>query len=481
MSRGHVWRVGLVTAVLATLPGAARPAAAAEAQVPAAAALQTPVLSLRRMPDLLSRTIGAMKLGAALDTALGDPRLGAAAGAGQSCLIVDDGGRTIYSRHPTQTLIPASNLKLLTAMAAVDRLGASDRLSTVVEADRAPAGGTVTGNLYLVGGGDPLLRTPDYVSTLHYREQIYDNLDDLADRVRAAGIVRVTGAVIGDESRYDTQRYVPTWPARYASTGEVGPLSALSVNDGFSSFPPAAVAAAQPAAQAAATLGALLQQRGVAIAGPPAAGTVPARGTVVARFDSPPLPEVMAEVLRRSDNNGAELITKELGRQVDPRTPTTVAGATAVVADIRAAGLPVDQLHMVDGSGLDRTDRASCQLILSALQRSGAKGALGKGLAVAGQTGTLEKRLVGTVAAGRVRAKTGSLEGVSALSGFVTPAVAASGAIAGAAPDVAFSLLVNGLPNQGAGDALGDRVAILLSQFPQAPPASALGPLPAGR
>ncbi len=476
MSRRHLWRAGLATLCVATFPSTARSAVAAADGPPAV--LQTPVLSLRRLPDLLSRTVGAIKLAGALDTTLADPRLGG--GVGQSCLIVNDGGRTIYSRRPTQMLIPASNLKLLTAMAAVDKLGASDRLSTAVTADHAPSNGTITGNLYLVGGGDPLLRTPDYVANLHYREQIYDDLNVLADRVRAAGITRVTGSVIGDDSRYDTQRYVPTWPARYAGTGEVGPLSALSVNDGFSAWRPAAVPAAQPAEQAAATLAGLLQQRGVAIAGAPAPGTAPAGGSVVARFDSPPLPDVLAEVLRRSDNNGAELITKELGRQANPQTPTTLAGVAVTVADLRAAGLPVDQLHMVDGSGLDRSDRASCQLVLSALLRSGADGTLGRGLPVAGQSGTLEKRMLGTVAAGRVRAKTGSLEGVTALSGFVTPTAVAAGAPAGSAPGVAFSLLVNGLPNMATGDALSDRVAILLAQFPQAPPVSLLGPLPAG-
>ncbi len=192
------------------------------------------------------------------------------------------------------------------------------------------------------------------------------------------------------------------------------------------------------------------------------------------------------EVLRRSDNTGAELITKELGRQANPATPTTAAGVAVIQADVQADGLPSAGLHPVDGSGLDRSDRATCQLILAALVRSGPDGALGRGLAVAGSTGTLFKRMIGTPAAGRLRAKTGSLDGVAALSGFVTPAPPPAAPPAGAAASatgsagtasLAFSLITNAAPTTAAGDALGDRVGVLLAGFPQAPPIAALSPL----
>ena len=459
----------------AALPWAAGPAYGARSAAPGAPgpgtptpALQTPVLSLRRLPDLLARAVGGVKLASALDTALAGT---------QSCMAVSVAGLGVYARRAGDGFIPASNLKLLTATAAVEVLGANDHLVTQVAASVRPVNGIVNGDLYLIGGGDPLLRTPDYVAGLHYREQIYDNLNLLADRVKAAGITRVTGGVVGDESRYDTQRYLPTWPARYATTGEVGPLSALSVNDGYASFSPA-VPAPQPAQQAAARLADLLGQRGIVIGGGSATGIAPAGVAKVAQLDSPPLADVVAEVLRRSDNNGAELITKELGRHANPQTPTTAAGVAVITADLQAAGLPIGPLHMVDGSGLDRSDRASCQLLLAALLRSGPGGPLGQGLAVAGQTGTLEHRLVGTAAAGRLRAKTGSLDGVSALTGFVMPAPVASGTADPAPPEVAFSLLVNGLASTKAGDGLEDRVALVLAQFPMAPPVSKLAPLP---
>jgi D-alanyl-D-alanine carboxypeptidase/D-alanyl-D-alanine-endopeptidase (penicillin-binding protein 4) len=446
---------------------------------PPAVQLHTPLLSLRRVPGLLARTVGALRLGRSLDAALTDPKLGG--GTQSSCLLVQQGGTAIYALRPTQQLIPASNLKLLTATAALDRLGPAEHLVTDVKADRPPAGGTVAGNLYLVGGGDPLLRTADYVTTLLYREIVYNHFEDLAAKVQAAGVTHITGGVVGDESRYDSERYLPTWKPSYAATGEVGPLSALQVNDGFQSFRPSDVGAAQPAVQAATLFASLLAQHGVVVDGHPAQGTTPAGAPTVASMPSLPMVDTLAEVLRQSDNNGAELITKELGRRFG-QGPTTVAGVGVIRAALQADGLPVDQLTAVDGSGLDRSDRASCRLVLDTLLRDGPHGPLSAGLSVAGQSGTLEKRMVGTVAVGRLRAKTGSLEGVSALSGFVDPAaggVGAGGAAGGVPPALGFSLIVNGLPSRAVGEGLEDRISLLLAQYPQAPAPDQLGPLPA--
>jgi serine-type D-Ala-D-Ala carboxypeptidase/endopeptidase (penicillin-binding protein 4) len=485
-SRRAVAPAILATIAVAAVAGAlltpqpAAPAGSAAAAGRPALRLQTAVLSLRRLPALVTRTAGLLRLGPALNAALADPRL-AAAGQ-ESCLIVQQGPTVLYSLRPTLPLIPASNLKLLTATAALDRLGPSARLATDVKADRAPAGGTITGNLYLVGGGDPLLRTADYIATLRYRELNYNHLDGLAAQVRAAGVSHVTGGVIGDESRYDTQRYVPTWKPSYAATGEVGPLSALEVNDGFQSFRPNDVPAAQPAVQAATEFATALRAHGVAIDGPPGQGVTPPAAAAITSLPSLPLVDTVAEVLRQSDNTGAELLTKELGRRFGGGA-TTSAGVQVTRSDLQADGLPVGPLTAVDGSGLDRGDRASCQLIMAALVRSGPQGPLSKGLSLAGQTGTLEKRMVATPAAGRLRAKTGSLTGVSALSGFVDPAgpVTAGAVTAGAAGplSVAFTLVINGQPSQAVGEGLEDRIGVILAQYPQAPPADQLAPLPA--
>lgn len=439
-------------------------------QAPAAL---TPLLSLRRVPQLIGFAAAASKLDSSLDAALATRQWEQSPA--QACLVVQAGSTTLYSHNAALPLVPASNLKLLTATAALDKLPANDRLVTSVAADARPAGGVLTGNLYLVGGGDPLLYTPDYAATLPDAALPYDNLDTLAGQVRAAGVTMVTGSVIGDESRYDSQRSLTTWLPSYLSAGEVGPLSALEVNDGFATFKPAPVPAPQPAQQAAATFTAALMAAGVTVTGAPAAGTAPAAAVGITQLASPALPQLLGVILKRSDNTGAELLTKELGRQVSG-SGTTVAGTAVVAADLAADGLPTAGLQMKDGSGLDRSDRATCQLLLAALERGGAAGAVGQQLPVAARSGTLSGRFGGTPAAGRLRAKTGTLDGVASLSGFVAPAAAgAATAVAGAGGE-AFALICNSVVTEGGGEAIGNRVGVAVAQFPQVPPVATLGP-----
>ena len=131
-------------------------------------------------------------------------------------------------------------------------------------------------------------------------------------------------------------------------------------------------------------------------------------------------------------------------------------------------GFPVDQYAAVDGSGLDRDDRASCALVLDVLQSPQPADAIAAGLPVAARTGTLGRRFVGTPAAGRLRAKTGSLEGVVSLSGIVDEQ--------GGAP-LAFSMLVNDVSRDAVGRALEDRVGVALARWPAAVATPDLAPV----
>jgi D-alanyl-D-alanine carboxypeptidase/D-alanyl-D-alanine-endopeptidase (penicillin-binding protein 4) len=161
----------------------------------------------------------------------------------------------------------------------------------------------------------------------------------------------------------------------------------------------------------------------------------------------------------------AEMLVKELGTK--PGTPGSTAAGLAAVADRlrQMAGVTPEEVATVDGSGLDRSDKVTC----SVLQRVVASGpaALAAGLPVAGRNGTLFKRFLGTPAAGKVWAKTGSLEGVAGLSGFVTGQ---------GNRNVAFSLLANDLTTASAGVGLQDRVVNVLAAYPRAPSADELGP-----
>jgi D-alanyl-D-alanine carboxypeptidase/D-alanyl-D-alanine-endopeptidase (penicillin-binding protein 4) len=466
----------------------------------AAVALATPVLSVRRVPTFVAASVATEHLDRSLAQILANPVLHQ--GVAQSCLQVTQDGRTLFSAQPAQELLPASNLKLFTATAALDKLGPSSRITTPVDADRPPVGGVINGNLYLVGAGDPILRTPDFVASLLFPEPTHTSLVQLAAQVRAAGVTRVNGAVVADESRYDAQRGVPTWKPSYLADGEVGPLSAVDVDDGMATFGGGGgVPAPQPAVEAAIRFQAALRAAGVQVGGPPVTGITPPGAFTVTSIDSPLLTNVLGAVLRTSDDTGAELITKELGRRFGAGG-TTAAGVAVIRDDLTADGLPVGLLHAVDGSGLDRSDRATCPLVVDALTRAGPAGDLASTLPVAGRTGTLTRRMVNTPATGRVIAKTGTLDDVSALSGFVLapgtplptgPAVTTTPTLVPGAPPTTlpapgpatysgspliFSLIQNGVPAATAGDAIADQIGVALATYPSGPNPATLGPLP---
>jgi D-alanyl-D-alanine carboxypeptidase/D-alanyl-D-alanine-endopeptidase (penicillin-binding protein 4) len=446
----------------------------------------TPLLSVRRVPDWVAQTVAAQRLAPTLSAILAQPALGLAART--SCVVATQGGLTLFSDHPLESLIPASNMKLLTATALLDRLGPTYHLTTTVVGAR-PVGGSVRGDLYLVGGGDPLLRTSGYASALGPDQTIYTSLNQLAEQVRDAGVTAVTGSVVGDETRYDQLRTVPTWKPVYAEEGDVGPLSALEVNDGSapattsqsgsgaSAAALQAATSADPAVRAAVTFTNLLRDDGVRVSGRPASGKAAAGLPTVTSIASPTLAAEVDAMLTVSDDTAAELFTKELGYRT-AGAGTTAAGVTAIRADLAADGLPVSQLVAEDGSGLDRGDRVTCNLLHADLEHEGASGVLARGLPVAGETGTLRLRMRGTPAAGRVRAKTGTLDDVVALSGFVTPKPGAAppGTVLG--QPIVFAVIFDGVASQDAGRAVADEIGTALASYPQLPSLAGLGPQP---
>src|SRR3954454_11280494 len=120
-------------------------------------------------------------------------------------------------------------MKLLTATAVLAHLDPASRLRTPVVATSAPdATGTVNGDLYVIGGGDPVLGTMPYGAHFTRHSRLVNSIQNLADRVVAAGVHHLTGRIIGDESRDEQLRYLPSWPAKYQLDHETGPLSALT-------------------------------------------------------------------------------------------------------------------------------------------------------------------------------------------------------------------------------------------------------------
>ncbi|MFL6204968.1 MAG: D-alanyl-D-alanine carboxypeptidase/D-alanyl-D-alanine-endopeptidase [Acidimicrobiales bacterium] len=423
--------------------------------------VETPLLSVRRAPTIVAAPVARRRLVADLDRLTG-------ALPADTCLAVS-GPDVDFAHRADAALRPASTLKLLTATAALDHLDPRSRFRTTVAAPSRPDGaGVVQGDLTLVGGGDPLLATGDYVGHLRHQPQVFTDLDALASAVVDAGVRRVTGGVVGDEGRYDQLRYVAGWPSRYIDQGSIGPLSALSVNDGFATYPTrdepgrALAAAPQPAQEAAAVFTRLLRAHGVEVGGEARAGSLPFGAVELAGVESPPLVEVVGEMVRESDNNTAELLLKEIGRG---EGSATTAGGAAVVA---ALGEQLGAGKVVDGSGLSLDDRLTCATLLAALVRADTGDVLADLLPVAAESGTLTERFHGTALQGVLRAKTGSLSSVSALAGFVDDDD----------PPLAFALVVNapasGFPSNV--DDLEQQIAEALARWPDIPDAADVGP-----
>ncbi len=350
----------------------------------------------------------------------------------EACLVVRTESRDVVKIRPQRPLIPASNMKLLVAATALDVLGADYRFETRLLGNRA--GATIIGNLWLVGGGDPVLTTRAYPATQIYPPVAPTYLDALADELLASGITTITGSVVGDESRYDDERYVPTWGDGLRAI-EAGPLGALMVDDGILVGEP--LKPANPAISAATAFTRLLRARGINVIGLPRSAIAPVATTEIARLTSAPLAAILSDLLGNSDNNVAELLLKEIGL-IRQQTPTRVAGLRVVADVLEARGIPVDGVVLADGSGLGDANRVTCQTLVSLLDAYGADSPLGAGLALAGATGTLRDAFTTGPASQRVRAKTGTLRQAKALSGFFPIADIRDGGV------VTFSLVLNG-------------------------------------
>jgi D-alanyl-D-alanine carboxypeptidase/D-alanyl-D-alanine-endopeptidase (penicillin-binding protein 4) len=430
--------------------------------------LVTPVLSPARLPRTLQGLWAQKSVAGALTTAMSPAQVGAAASA-HSCAEVVQGGHVVYQDHPDLPVMPASNMKLLTGTALLQGLGRNYTFATSVTALQPPSGGVVDGDLYFVGGGDPLLRLPTYAAHIEGGDSVYTDVTRLVGLLKSAGVREVTGSVVGDETRYDSARSVPSWSAAYGAQGVVGPLSAVGIDDGFALAARLVPSNAPAPVQSAGVLTSLLRSAGITVGGAPEAGQAPVGAPVLARLVSAPLGQILGEVLRESDNTAMELMTKELGLK-DRGVGTTAAGIAVVRADLAADGLPLHGFVNVDGSGLSRLDRVTCALLVKVLQRAGPNGLLVQDLPVAGRSGTLADELNGTVAAGRVRAKTGTLDGVKALSGWVEPVEGQGGGNAALASPVVFSSVLNGLvPTVADPSDLTDQIALDIAEYPRAP------------
>jgi D-alanyl-D-alanine carboxypeptidase/D-alanyl-D-alanine-endopeptidase (penicillin-binding protein 4) len=302
-------------------------------------------------------------------------------------------GTLLYSTG-TGEATPASTMKLLTSTAALETLGPDHTFPTTVVADGLR-------RVVLVGGGDPLLSAAD--------------LRKLA-RATAAdvdGPVRVGY----DDHLFSGPAVNPHWEPGYVPE-EVSPITALWVDEGTQTD------GADPAADAAAVFAKALARAGVRVTGQPVPARAPADAVELASVDSDPLAAIVEHTLLTSDNNAAEVLARQVGLATSG-TGSFRAGVSGVLDTLDALGVPTRGAVVYDGSGLSRGDRLDPDTLTAVLETAGSAEHPGlrsvlTGLPVAGFTGSLEFRFDAEDAGrGLVRAKTGTLSGVSGLAGTV--------------------------------------------------------------
>jgi serine-type D-Ala-D-Ala carboxypeptidase/endopeptidase (penicillin-binding protein 4) len=326
-------------------------------------------------------------------------------------------GDTLFGHNPQLALRPASNEKLATTYAALTALGPSFRIDTDVLGDGQQDGATWQGNLVLKGYGDPALS--------------FAQLNSLARQVAAAGITHVSGRILGDESWFDARRAGLGWKPEFY-LHESPALSALIVNRGWTGRYETKL----PALMAAQVFRHDLRHAGVSVHGAAAVGVASQQAVQLGEVESEPVAGLVRHMDVYSDNFYAEMLLKEVGA-VQGSGGSAAAGIVVERRLLAAAGVPLAGVRMVDGSGLSLLDRWTSNGLAALLRAmwddSDLRPNLVPALPVAGMTGTLEHRMRKPPARGLVRAKTGTTDNSSALSGFV-------------GDRYSFSILENGSP-----------------------------------
>ena len=354
------------------------------------------------------------------------------------------GDGTLYGNDANERRVPASNQKLFTTAAFLGELGARAHLQTRAYADGKLIGAgdsTLDGDLVIVGDGDPAFGTARFARA---HDQPVTRASSLARAVARAGVERITGRVLADDTIFDRKRYDGPY---------VSPLSGLSFNNGYDGGD----YASDPELVAAAAIKEALRKQGVEVEG--RVGRADLRD---AELDDEPLADVASprvaalieETNVPSNNFFAEMLLKRVGA-ADAKRGSRRTGSDAVERFAKSVGADV---QAVDGSGLSRRNSVAPQEVVKLLtamarDKDNAR-AFRNSLPVAGKEGTVADRMRGTAAEGNCATKTGTLDGVSALSGYCN----AGG------HTIAFSVLNNSV-DVGAARVAQDRIAAAIARY----------------
>jgi len=454
---GVVGVLGALPLITLWLGGSSLAQRTAGSDVVSIEGLNTPVLSSRRVAQNIVNEISR-------DALANDLSSVASKMPSKACLKVSRGNSVVYEKRADLLLIPGSNQKIVTAAAAATLLPPSTIFTTRVfgKVD----GSKVSGNITLVGGGDPLLTTSDYAQLEKFPTLLRTSLEALAQRVFDAGIRTVEGSVVGNDDALSQSRYVDSWGSGVRGV-EGGPLGALMVNDGVVVSNP--IKPDDPSLAAATEFTRVLRKIGVVVDGEASSRGIASNGdSEIASIASAPLVDVIAEMLTNSDNNTAEILLRHIGFAHNGKG-TTESGLEATSQLLSSWGFT--NYVLKDGSGLSRDNRLTCSLLVSLLSRPELSAVFDHGLATAGTTGTLSDTFSKSPVAGKLRAKTGTLLNVKSLSGYLPQKDASP---------LYFAFILNGtaIADQGNYRPLWEALGLSLSRYPARSLTAAFGVLP---
>jgi D-alanyl-D-alanine carboxypeptidase/D-alanyl-D-alanine-endopeptidase (penicillin-binding protein 4) len=306
-------------------------------------------------------------------------------------------GRDLYRHLHWVARAPASNEKLLLSMALLDRFPSTMTIATRVLGTRRPSAGVLHGDLWIVGHGDPEVDRPD--------------MTELAAALKARGITRITGRVFGSTGPFVRDWSAPGWKD-YFPRDYVAIPTGLTFHGNVDRL---GRHIADPERRAALSLTARLKAAGIRVRGKPGMGTLPPHMFELASVRSLPLRALIHRMDLWSRNLYAEILGKYLAARVSGKPGSIARAGRAIGAYVHAHGAPDVVAH--DGSGLSYANRATAQDIVNLLQDAEGEpwGDTLRDVLAHGDQGTLRGRL-GNV---EVRAKTGTLTDISALSGWV--------------------------------------------------------------
>ncbi len=449
-----------------------------------------------------------------------------------------DSGKTLFENNAEKYFMPASNMKSFTVATAIERLSPNFQFVTSVYASAMPdANGIIRGDLTIFGRGDVSF------SGAFYDDDYYKGLDALAEKIAAAGVKRIEGNLVGDESYFKGFAIPAGWEWDDLQWYYGAEVSALGVNDnavdlsvkpGITNQPclvqilpintiikiinrcttsvsgtkrdlqvvkkldqntleisgtmplddknfTGRIAVSHAAELFVEMLRASLMKKGIVITG--LNKTVKDKNLSVAppveiaKLESPPLSIIAAKTMKPSQNLYTETILWTLGQNAekipfkitdnpaqnplnDPNSTSADRGIFVVKNFLNEIGIPSDSVIQHDGSGLSRhnlvTPSSLVQLYTFMAKQSRYTNAWREALTIGGVDGTLRNRFTGTSAAGNVRGKTGTIDQVSALSGYIN---SASG------EKLVFSIIINGVNSSRVRQATIDEIVVALANF----------------